>query len=264
MIENYIKINRQAWDLRTGSHVNSVFYDVDGFLNGKSTLNKTELELLPNLDGADLLHLQCHFGLDTLSLARKGAIVTGVDFVSEALQNARLIAKKANLAASFYNLDVQSIGDRFKSSFDIVYTSYGVLCWLSDLDRWANGIKESLRKGGKFVLVEYHPMLDVVFKGYISGRERYFPSSKLVVERSFGTYTDKKANISYKECRWPHSLSEIIMALCNAGLIIKSFKEYPYSPYKLFPTLDVKKDGVWYNSDDYYRIPYLFSIVAEL
>ena len=162
---DYLSINQQAWNERTDIHFTSQFYDVEGFLAGNSTLHDIELNQIGEVQNKSLLHLQCHFGLDTLSWARLGAKVTGVDLSSTAIEKAKQLADKAALAAQFICSDVYGFGEQCQQQFDIVYTSYGVLCWLPSMDKWAETVAKCLKPGGKIHLVEFHPFLDIKF-GY--------------------------------------------------------------------------------------------------
>jgi SAM-dependent methyltransferase len=260
--DTHMQVNRTGWDLRTPFHASSTFYALSNFRFGAITLCPPECELVGNVAGLRLLHLQCHFGLDTLSWARLGAVSTGVDFSPIALDRARLLSREIGVTANFVEADVQRLDDTFAGSFDLVVTSYGVLCWLSDLPGWAAGIRKSLRIGGRFVLVEYHPILDVLNNGKISGHKQYFGAGAHI-EQACGTYADHSAPISYLQCRWQHPISEVMMALVNAGLSVAQFHEYPYSSYKLFPELDQQRNGVWYDSTNQSRKPFMYSIVAH-
>jgi SAM-dependent methyltransferase len=263
MDAQYILKNKEGWDLRTGVHLKSKFYDVSRFIKGENTLNKPELELIQNVENKTLLHLQCHFGLDTLSWGRLGAIPTGVDFSSNAIKAARTLSKEAGIAADFIEADVQDLKPHInKESFDLVFSSYGVLCWVENLEKWAEGIYFSLKSGGKFVLVEFHPILDILFDGIVSGFSQYFNSKKPLGEVTRGTYTDREADIEYLEYRWQHPLSEVINVLLKVGLKLDTYQEYPYSPYKLFPSLVVQENGCWFSKDKKQDIPYLYSLMV--
>ncbi|WNZ58090.1 class I SAM-dependent methyltransferase [Microbulbifer sp. MKSA007] len=145
---DFFEINRHSWDSRTRIHVKSEFYNIDGFLSGKSTLNEFELSDIGNVSGKSLLHLQCHFGLDTLSWARLGAKVTGVDISSVAITEAQALSDRSGLHGEFICNDIYSFGESNNKEFDIVFTSYGALCWLPDIERWASVVAQCLKPGG--------------------------------------------------------------------------------------------------------------------
>jgi SAM-dependent methyltransferase len=261
--KHFIADNRNGWDLRTGVHLDSVFYDVEGFRNGNLTLKSPEMNLSGPADGLKLLHLQCHFGMDTLSWARLGAEATGVDFSPAAIEVAQHLSSETKIHADFVQADVQLLGDRFKHGFDIVVTTYGILCWLGDLYAWARSIRGSLRPGGRFVLVEFHPILDLLFDGKVSGHSSYFSTAEPVSSVTTGTYADREAPISYIEHRWQHPISEVISILIKVGLRITDMQEYPYASYPVVSALDTQKDGLWYSSKWPERVPFMYSIVAE-
>tara|TARA_Y100000034_G_C6885127_1_gene406288 strand:+ start:365 stop:1177 length:813 start_codon:yes stop_codon:yes gene_type:complete len=255
--------NIATWDRWADLHLNSTFYGLESFLFGKSTLCQPERELLGDLCNKKLLHLQCHFGLDTLSLGRLGAIVTGIDFSEKAIANARCIADKAQISAEFYCEDVLQLSPTHLD-FDIVFSSYGFLCWLSNLDKWASNIFAALRKGGKFVCVEFHPILEVFYKGKMTGAQQYFsmPEPSLIEET--GSYAVPDANVKTKQFLWQYSLSSVLSALIKAGFRINVFKEYDYCSFGLFDNLVLdKKDGLFKDPYNPGKYPYMYSIVAE-
>lgn len=253
---DYLHINKEAWDKRTKVHVGSTFYDVDAFKDGKSSLNAIELRQVGHVEGKKLLHLQCHFGQDTLSWVREGAKVTGVDLSTEAIEQANNLKLSLGLEATFVAKDIYQFGHENKEKFDIVFTSYGVLCWLPDLSQWAKTIASSLTKGGEFHLVEFHTFNDLLC-GY-----SYFPQPEPDVEEE-GTYTENCDGEKSKMVTWAHSLSEVINALISAGLSIEQFKEYPYSPYKCFEGLDHVSGMGYQMLHKGQQVPLLYSIKAR-
>ncbi len=153
--------NRTLWNNWTALHAKSSYYDVEGFKAGKSTLTSIEVDEVDAVAGKSLLHLQCHFGLDTLSWARRGAMVTGVDFCERAIELARSLAQELELPARFAHSDVYDLPTVLHDEFDIVFTSYGVLYWLPDLRGWADVVARFLKPGGTFFIVEHHPFASV-------------------------------------------------------------------------------------------------------
>ena len=252
----YLNVNKQAWNERTKVHVDSQFYDVEAFLNGQCSLNNIELEQLGNVEGRSLLHLQCHFGQDSLSWARKGALVTGVDLSNEAIEQAKRLNDSLDLNATFIAKDIYQFGSENAQQFDIVYTSYGVLCWLPDLDKWAEVVARSLNAGGVFHLVEFHTVNDLL-SGY-----SYFGQREPDIEEE-GTYTENGDDISTKVMTWPHAISEVINALINAGLIIEQFNEFPYSPYKCFEGLEHVQGKGFEKRYQGQQVPLVYSIQAR-
>ena len=161
MLDDYLKANLASWDEAVGLHVDSELYDVAGFKAGKTSLSEIELgELGPLVgDGTTLLHLQCHFGLDTLSWARRGAVVTGADFSGEGIRTARALADEVGLSAraTFVESDIEHLPDALPGQFDVVFTSWGALIWLGDLERWAEVVDHFLKPGGTLYIAEFHP-----------------------------------------------------------------------------------------------------------
>ncbi len=215
------------------AHLQSEFYDVESFMIRKSSLNSIELALLGDLKGKTILHLQCHFGQDSISLSRLGAEVTGVDLSDKAIESAKKLANDTDSNAEFICCDIYDLPNHLDKQFDIIFTSYGTIGWLPDLAKWAKVVAKFLPPTGQFVFVEFHPvvwMFDVNFEKIFY---RYF-NSGAIIESETGTYADKTAQISQEYTMWNHSLSEVITSLLNNGLEINAFKEYDYSPYDCF------------------------------
>jgi 2-polyprenyl-3-methyl-5-hydroxy-6-metoxy-1,4-benzoquinol methylase len=243
--EDYFEANRHAWNLRTTVHKDSAFYDVAGFKTGKSSLNQIELEELGSVAGKSLLHLQCHFGLDTLSWARLGAEATGIDLSDEAIKEAEKLNRELGLNARFVCSNVYDLKENLQGQFDIVFTSYGVIGWLPDLNRWAEVISHFLKPGGTFYMAEFHPMVWMFDNDFQQVSYPYSNTPEPIMEESTGTYTNPDAPIQYKEYTWNHSLSEVITALLNHGLKLELFHEFPYSPYNCFSHTVQGPDGYW-------------------
>ncbi|NGM63715.1 class I SAM-dependent methyltransferase [Sphingobacterium sp. SGR-19] len=260
-VQNYLEINRQSWNNRIETHLQSEFYDLNSFLEGKTSLNDIELKLLGDIKGKRILHLQCHFGQDSISLSRLGAEVTGVDLADKAIQRATKIAQDTNSNANFICCDIYDLPNHLDKQFDIVFTSYGVIGWLPDLDKWAKIISKFLRPGGKFVFVEFHPVVWMFDENFEKIAYNY-SNSGAIVESENGTYADKTASISQENVTWNHSLSEVITSLIKNGVEINSFDEYDYSPYNCFnKTIEIAPNKYRIAHLDN-KIPMLYSIVA--
>lgn len=231
--ENYLEINRQSWNQRTEVHLDSEFYDVESFLKGRSSLNEIELNLLEDIQGKSILHLQCHFGQDTISLARMGAEVTGVDLSDKAIENAKKLAEKAGVEARFIRSDLYDLPNHLEGQFDIVFTTYGTIGWLPDLDKWAQVIAHFLKSGGQFIFAEFHPAL-LMFDDHFQGIGYNYFKDGAIVETETGSYTDRSAPITHQNVSWNHSLSEVFTNLLQNGLEIQVFREFDYSPYDCF------------------------------
>lgn len=257
----YIEINRQSWNNRTDIHLKSEFYDLDGFLNGKTSLNEIELKLLGDIKGKTILHLQCHFGQDTISLGRLGAAVTGVDLSDKAIESAKRIAKETNSDAKFICCDIYDLPNHLDEEFDIVFTSYGTIGWLPDLDKWGKIISKFLRPNGQLVFVEFHPVVWMFDDNFDKIGYRYF-NSGAIIETENGTYADKNADITQSYVMWNHGLSEVLNSLIGNGLEINSLDEFDYSPYNCFNktiAFEPKKFRIEHLND---KIPMVYSIIA--
>jgi SAM-dependent methyltransferase len=230
---DYIKINRNSWNKRTEIHVDSDFYDVKSFVAGKSSLNEIELNLLGDLSGKTVLHLQCHFGQDTISLSRLGANATGVDLSDVAIKKAQDLAIETESSATFICSDIYDLGNHLDERFDIVFTSYGTIGWLPDIDKWAGIVSQFLNPGGRFVFVEFHPVVWMFDDAFKEIKYRYFKSDA-IDEIEQGTYTDRHAPIEQEYVSWNHGLAEVVSSLLNQNLEINSLEEFDYSPYNCF------------------------------
>ena len=267
--EKFFAANKASWNKRTLIHKDSAFYDLESFKKGKSSLNKIELDALGDVQGKTLLHLQCHFGMDTLSWAREGAIVTGVDLSDEAIKLACEINKEAKLNAEFICSNVYDLADESnealanlsKASFDIIFTSYGTIGWLPDLDKWAQIISLYLKPGGIFYIVDFHPALWMMDNEFKFIKYDYF-NTTVIEEETIGTYTDREAPIKSIEYGWNHPFSEIISVLIKNNLMIKEFMEFPFSPYNCFNNLEQGSDDMWRIKDMNEKLPMLYSIKA--
>ena len=260
--ENYIEINKQSWNKKTASHLVSDFYNVKGFLNGQSSLNEIELKLLGDIKGKSILHLQCHFGQDTISLGRLGANVTGIDLSDKAIESANKLAEKANIETSFICCDIYDLPNHLNKQFDIVFTSYGTIGWLPDIDKWAKIVSKYLKPNGKFVFVEFHPVVWMFDDDFKEIKYKYF-NSEAIIEIENGTYADKNAEINQECITWNHGIGEVVNSLIKNGLEVKSLKEYDYSPYNCFSKtieFEQKKYRIKHLDD---KIPMVYSIVAE-
>ena len=260
--KDFIRINRKLWNDKTAVHVHSDMYDVPGFLSGKSSLNDVELELLGDIRHKPLLHLQCHFGMDSISLARLGADVTGVDLSDASIEQARVLAKKMDVPLEFICCNIYDLKDHLHASFDIVFTSYGTIGWLPDLKKWAGIVDHYLKPGGTFIIVEFHPVVWMFDDHFKEVAYSYF-NVEPIVEETQGTYADRRATIVNTSVSWNHPLSEVMAALLGQNLRIEDFQEYDYSPYNCFhETVQIgpSKYRIKHLGD---KIPMLYSIVAS-
>ena len=258
---NYLEINRESWNNKVDIHLKSDFYDLPGFLKGKSSLNDIELKLLGDLKGKSILHLQCHFGQDSISLSRLGAEVTGVDLSDKAIEAAKGIAKETSIKADFLCCDIYDLPNHCNKQFDIVFTSYGTIGWLPDLDKWAKVVSFFLKPGGKFVLAEFHPVVWMFDDDFEKIKYNYF-NTGAIVETVSGTYANKTADLKQEYVMWNHDLSEVFNSLIKNGMEIKSFDEFDYSPYNCFNKAHESGPGKYRIEHLDNKIPMVYSILA--
>jgi ubiquinone/menaquinone biosynthesis C-methylase UbiE len=265
--EEYFEANRRHWDEVVPIHVASDLYDVAGFKAGKSRLKRVEREELTGVRGQTLLHLQCHFGLDTLSWAREGAVVTGIDFSGPALEAARSLAEEYEVEARFIHSDVYSLREKLSEQFDIVFTSYGAICWLPDMTRWAEVVAHFVKPGGTFYMVEFHPMCGVFDNDPtvrdLHVRYPYFNSGEPIRTEEDGTYADRGAKVTNRlNYSWPHPTSNVITSLIEAGLRIEFFHEFPFSTEHWFPFMEERGERGWRLTKHDGCVPLMYSVKA--
>lgn len=261
-MENYLSTNKSLWDARVGIHLDSDFYDKVAFLKGKLSLTTIEQELLGDIKGKSILHLQCHFGMDTISLSRMGSIATGIDFSENAIATAKQLAIEAGEKTEFILCDVYGLPSVLKKNYDIVFTSFGVIGWLPDLDKWANIIQQFLKPGGKFVFVEFHPVVWIFDNHFKEIQYSYF-NREAIRETEDGTYADKAASLHLDSITWNHGLSEVMQSLLNNNIEIVDFREYDYSPYNCFNETIEVAPGKYFIKTLQNKIPMTYSLVGQ-
>jgi SAM-dependent methyltransferase len=263
-MDKYLKQNKAHWDEIVPVHEKSKSYDITGFKAGRNSLKPLELEEVGDVKGKSLLHLQCHFGIDTMSWARLGARVTGADFSGEAIKLARKLSQETGIKAEFIETDIYKLPEVLNKKYDIVFTSYGVLCWLPDLPRWANVIAHFLKPGGFFYIAEFHPFASVFNNA--AGTKKlevtvpYFHTPKPIRWEPEADYADTSFLSTQAEYEWMHPMGDIINALINAGLSIEFQHEFPFCCYKAMPFMYEAADREWRLKGD--PIPLTFSIKA--
>ncbi len=265
-MDDYMEENLKHWNEVTPIHAESKFYDVDGFKAGRCTLMSVEQEEIGNVKGKTLLHLQCHFGMDTISWARLGAKVTGVDFSDKSIHLAKSLSKELGIEAEFLCCNIYELPRLLKKEYDIVFTSYGILCWLPDIRKWAEVISHFLKPGGIFYIAEAHPF-NAVFENernttHLKVRYSYFHAPQPTKWEGEGTYADKDAEVTNPTFEWTHPLSDVINALISAGLKIEFLHEFPYCGEDHFPFMEKGRDGWWRLKGGKETIPLMFSLKA--
>jgi SAM-dependent methyltransferase len=260
-MENYIEINKASWNARLEAHLQSDFYEMEAFQQGKSSLNEIELALLGDIKGKKVLHLQCHFGQDTISLSRLGAEVTGVDLSDLAIERAKTLAKENQSTAKFVCCNIYDLEKYLDETFDIVFTSYGTISWLPDLSKWAAIISKYLKPNGQFIFAEFHPavwMFDDNFEKVIY----HYNNIEAIIEEEEGTYADKNAAIKQKCICWNHGIGEVVNSLLSSDLRLDDLQEYDYSPYPFVQHTEKIGDKKYQIINFGNKMPLVYSIKA--
>ena len=256
---DYLKINKASWNSKTDTHMESEFYNMKGFLVGETSLKNIELNLLGDINGLRILHLQCHFGQDTLSLGRLGAHVTGVDLSDKAIDRARELALKTKIDANFICCDIYDLPKHLNKEFDIIYTTYGTIGWLPDLNKWGKIISRFLKPGGRLIFAEFHPVVWMFDDEFSKIAYNYFNSGP-IMETETGTYAKRDANLTLKYIMWNHSIGEVITSLTQNGIEVASLKEYDYSPYNCFKFTIESEPGKFRIKHLGNKLPMVYSI----
>jgi SAM-dependent methyltransferase len=268
-IDQLTEANRRTWDERVAVHRadRTGFYDVAGFLAGGDVLTPIEAGEIGAVAGRRLLHLQCHFGLDTLSLARRGAQVTGVDFSAPAIETARDLARQCGLPARFVQSNVYDVRSALPETFDIVYSTWGTICWLHDIRRWTEIVAESLGRGGFLYLADNHPFAATLEEQdkrlYAHYPWQSAPDDPLVFDNA-KTYTGDETMLTHtRSYEWNHALSDILCGLIDHGLRIEFLHEHEVLPWAMFSTMVEGEDGLFRLPAGSSRVPLAVSLRAS-
>jgi SAM-dependent methyltransferase len=264
-MDEMTRANWRRWNEVVDIHLRSDDYRVAEFRGGGADLHPIEAAEIGDVRGKRLLHLQCHFGLDTLKLARRGAIVTGLDYSPKAIAAARQLARDTRLDARFVEGDVYEAQQLIEGSFDIVYVTWGALCWLRDIRRWAEIAAGFVAPGGFLYVLEAHPVTlcmmqrdDRLFRV----TDDYFAGTPIAADEEV-TYTgdpDKLSNT--RVYNWVHPLGDLVTAVIDAGLTLEYLREHDSLPWRLYPTLIADSDGMWRLPPGQKRLPLSFSLNA--
>jgi SAM-dependent methyltransferase len=266
-MNDYLAVNRANWDDRAQAHAASAVYPVAKFVSDPARLSEVvrfDVPRLGDIAGLRVVHLQCHIGTDTLSLARLGAKVTGLDFSPRSLEQARSLAERAGAPVEYVESDiyhaVEALGG---GGFDLVYTGIGALCWLPDIKRWAQTVAALLRPGGRLFLREGHPMLWALDDDLLL-RYPYFEQVEPMVWDDVGTYADPDATFTHNVTHeWNHGLGEIVTAVLDAGMTITGLVEHQSVPWEALRGKMTRVDlGEWQLSDRPERLPHSYTLQA--
>lgn len=264
--------NRNWWDAVTKAHVQSSYYGLESFLKGRNTIPEYVTKEIGDITAKKLLHLQCHFGQDTLSLARMGASVTGIDFGGEAIERAKQLTGEIGVEARFMRTNVYDLPEILNEQFEVVFTSNGVLAWLHDLDAWGKIIANSLLPGGVFYISDFHPLMEslqderpierpedlFVAYPYFTTGTPWFTSGENSTD-----YADRELCLDLETFEWFHSLQDILSATLDAGLEIELFREHQFCVYQARQGMVKEKDGLWHMPKGISEIPLMFSLRAR-
>ncbi|MDR3498039.1 MAG: class I SAM-dependent methyltransferase [Parvibaculum sp.] len=264
-----LEANRARWDEVVDIHIASEFYRVDELRRGGTSLDPLILSEIGDIAGLKLLHLQCHFGLDTLSLARLGADVTGLDFSPKAIEAARKLADETGLAARFVEARVYDAAAVAGTGYDMVFTSWGVLMWLPDIKLWAQTIASCLRPGGRFYIAEGHPLMwtfDDTKASYMENLHvvrSYFLEGPQTWESPFD-YAEPTVSLKHhRSHEWQHGLGEVVTALAEAGLRIDFLHEHDRLVWPGIPGMERKDRHYFEAPEGAPRLPVAYSISAR-
>lgn len=262
--DDWLELNRNNWEDRVPIHLTSDFYDVEGFRAGGDALRAYEVEEVGEVRGRRLLHLQCHFGMDTLSWGRRGARVTGLDFSPSAVETARALARDVDQpGARFVTSDVyRAVEALGNATFDIVYTGVGALCWLPDIPRWARVVSELVEPGGFLYLNEFHPVTDMLDEDGRSVVHDYFEPAGQVEDIPHSYTGDQPLAQHIRTVQWSHPLGEVVTSLLEAGLRIELLRERDFTMFSRYP--DMERDGVFFRFPaGRPRVPLMYSLRAR-
>jgi SAM-dependent methyltransferase len=263
-----IDLNRRNWDERAVIHARDTTGDylLDRFRAGEDALHEIEAAELGDVAGKRVLHLQCHIGRDTLCLVRRGAVATGLDFSSAALDVARRLAAETGLAADFVEGTVAEAPRLTPGPFDLVFTTWGTICWLPDVRAWAKVIAAVLRPGGELYFADAHPgylLLEEQNGRLVPTFDFQTPSDRPLAFADATTYTgDPTVMVNQASRQWIHSLSSILGALIDAGLAITMFREHEVLPWSA-PLLVRASERLWRLPDGHPHLPLSFSLWAR-
>lgn len=255
-------LNRAFWDERVPAHVASDFYDVAGFKAGADTLEPHEVRMAGDVAGLRVAHLQCHFGLDSLSWARRGASVVGLDFSPTAVATANGLAAELDLDGRFVCADVYDAASALGGErFDVVYTGLGALNWLPDLARWAAVVRQVASPGGRLLLSEFHPV-SWMFDQEPTLAFSYFDAEPFLSDEP-GSYADRAAATEHDQTvEFAHPIGEVLTVLLAEGFVLRAFEEYDHTLFPQFPWLTQGEDGRW-RPDGVTALPLMYALVAE-
>ena len=265
-MDEYRRANRDLWDEWAPINARSELYELPQFKAGANKLNALERDELGDVNGRSLLHLQCHFGMDTLSWARLGARVTGVDFSPQSIRMAQELSAEVGVPGRFLCCELYDLPQHLDEQFDVVFTSYGVLAWLPDLDGWARLVARYLKPGGVFYIAEIHPMSMALDEKVETPQWKigYDYFARTVLRFDEGTsYSDAAAEVNTRvHYEWMYRTGDVVSLLIRHGLRIEFLHEHDFTVYQALPFFEKREDGYWHPPASLPRVPLLFSLRA--
>jgi len=266
-VSEEVAANLRLWEGWAELHLDGTDYDVEGFIADPAArpFDWVIQQVVGDVGGKRVLHLQCHIGLDTLRFVMGGALgVVGVDFSPKAVAAARSIASRMGLDATFIEADVTSLSDEVPhGAFDVVFTSYGTIMWLPDLEGWAESIATRLAPGGVFHIVDAHPFMsvfdDFATEPPLRVAYPYFSREPLYFEER-GSYADRDADFVADSYAWQHTFEEIVGVLVDRGLVVEALREFPVVAWKALEFLEDAGSGLWRMPPDAGDIPLMFGL----
>jgi len=262
MDKDYKALNRESWNQRTAVHFDSEFYDNTSFIAGRNSLNAIEMEFLQAIEGKSVLHLQCHFGQDTISFTRLGAKAVGVDLSDEAIAKAKELATTTGSDAQFICSDIYALPQVHQGEYDLVFASYGTIGWLPDVNKWAEVVSHFLKPGGKLVFAEFHPFIWMHNDDFTALEYSYFNVAP-IHEIETSTYAGDGQPMSMETFSWNHPMSDVLNALLNNGLQLEVLREYDYSPYNCFPDMEKVDENRYRIKSFGDKAPIVYALVAR-
>ena len=271
-MDEYLAINRANWDERAPAHATSPDYAVERFIEDPTFISavvRFDLDRLGDITGLEGVHLQCHIGTDTVSLARLGARMTGLDLSPLSLREAKRLAEQTRTTVRFVEADVYRALDVLEpASFDLVYTGIGALCWLPDIARWAWTVAGLLRPGGRLFVREMHPMLATIDERQserIVVDYPYFERVEPMVFDDGGTYVETDTEFAATQTHeWSHGLGETISALLKTGMQLTELVEHDSVPWQALPGhMSRDEHGEWRLTDRPWRLAASFTLQAR-
>ncbi len=267
-LDEYRQANLDNWNERTGIHAASRLYNLEKYVSDPDRISDVvqfDVPDLGDLTGKTLLHLQCHIGTDTISLARLGATVTGVDFSPEAIMTARKLSVDSGTSARFEVAELCDTPQVIKETFDVVYTGVGALTWLPHIAAWGRVVSSMLKPGGTLFIREFHPMLwtidDEREDGELIVKYPYFETPALKFENEY-SYSDGDKLTNSVNYEWNHGLGEIVMALLDNGLQLQLLREHKFAESQNLPSMVRDEGDRWKLPRGEDRVPLMYTIRA--